>query len=112
MIFETKNGSSLDSDLISNYLDSLVNRFFKILPIREENEESLGVYLNSFQQELIGCKDLITALNNDALFLSLLSSLQYLIDNPECPVQTVRRNVFNSISVCKKLKSNYTSNQN
>lgn len=107
MKIDTSANIPLDSELMSNYFDSLVNRFFKILPIKEQNCESLDIYLVTFQHELIGCKSLITAINNDALFLSLISCLQYLIDHPECSVKTVRRYVFNAISICNKLKSIY-----
>lgn len=101
----------MDSKLLSNYFKSLVNRFFKILPIREQEDESLVIYLKSFQEELLGCQELIVALEYDALFISLLTTLQYLIDHPDSSVQSVRRKVFNAISVCNKLKSMYAEVQ-
>lgn len=106
MTIDTVNGSTIDMDLLNNYLKNLVNLFFKILPMRENEEDSLPVYMKSLQSELIGCKEIITALNNDHLFLSLISILQYLIDN-DCSVKDVRREVFNAISICNKLKTRY-----
>ena len=107
MMIETTAGVPMDSELLVNYFRSLVNRFFKILPIREQGDESLVVYLESFQKELLGCQSLIVAIKNDALYISLLATLQYLIDNPDCSVKAVRRQVFNAISICNKLKSVY-----
>ena len=103
----TTAGVPIDSKAMKKYMNSLVNRFFKILPIREQGDESLVVYLRSFQKELLGCQGLIEGLKHDALFVSLVSILQYLIDHPECSVKSVRREVFNAISVCNKLQSMY-----
>ena len=107
MIFETKVGVPMDVRLFNNYMRSLVNRFFKILPIRESGEDSLETYMRSLQAELLGCKELIVAIHEDPLFMSLLNILQYLIDNPECSLTVVRREVFRAISICNKLKAKY-----
>ena len=109
MSIETSVGVDMDTELLSNYLKNLVNRFFKILPIREQNEESLTTYMQSLQAELLGCKGLVSAIQNDASYLTLLSILQYLIDNPECTVREVKREVFRAISICNKLKAQYAS---
>lgn len=101
------NGESVDTELLCNYFKRLVNQFFKILPIRENEHESMPAYLSSLQAELLGCKSFIPELCTDPSFLSLLSILQYLIDYPECSVREVRREVFHSISICNKLKALY-----
>lgn len=106
---ETTAGIPIDATVLHNYFKNLVNNFFKILPIREQNEESLIVYMQSLQAELLGCKALISSIQNDALYLTLLSILQYLIDNPECSVREVKREVFRAISICNKLKAQYVS---
>jgi hypothetical protein len=107
MIIETSTGTPVNSELLYNYFKALVNRFFKILPIRETEDTSLTVYMQGLQRELLGCKELIPELRTDAVYLSLLGILQYLIDNPECTVREVRREVFSAISLCNKLKSVY-----
>lgn len=112
MNIDTATGLPVDNQLVINYLKSLVNRFFKILPIRENNDDSLEIYLDSLLKELIGFKSLIIGINNNAMFMSLLSTLQYLIDNPKCSIKTVRRQVFNSISTCNKLIYIYSDSSN
>ena len=111
MIVNTSIGIPMDSQLFSNYMRSLINRFFKILPIKESGneygEESLETYMKSLQAELLGCNELIITIHEDPLLISLLSILQYLIDNPECSLVTVRREVFRAISICNKLKAKY-----
>lgn len=109
MMVETTAGMPLDAEVLHNYFRNLVNHFFKILPIREQNEESLTTYMQSLQAELLGCKGLVSAIQNDASYLTLLSILQYLIDNPECTVREVKREVFRAISICNKLKAQYAS---
>lgn len=109
MMVETTDGMPIDAEVLHNYFRNLVNHFFKILPIREQNEESLTTYMQSLQAELLGCKGLVSAIQNDASYLTLLSILQYLIDNPECTVREVKREVFRAISICNKLKAQYAS---
>lgn len=107
MMVETSIGVPMSAKMLSEYMRSLVNRFFKILPIRENGEESLGTYMESLQGELLGCRELIIAIHEDPMFVSLLNILQYLIDNPECSLVTVKREVFRAISICNKLKAKY-----
>lgn len=92
---------------LRKYLSGLVDRFFKILPLWEDNEESLPTYLESLQLELIGFNGLMKAVDDDKDFVSLLSILQYLIDNPDTSTRTVKREVFRAISICNKLRSKY-----
>lgn len=105
----TSVGEPITSNLLRNYFHNLVNQFFKILPMRENDEESLCIYMKSLQSELIGCKALIPDIRENSLFLTLLAILQYLSDNPACSVVEVKREVFRAISVCNKLQSIYAS---
>lgn len=107
MMIQTKVGVPMDAVVLNNYFRALINLFFKILPIWESGESSLETYMRSLQAELLGCKELIEAIHDDPLFLSLISILQYLIDNPSLQVTTVKREVFRAISICNKLKARY-----
>lgn len=103
---KTVTGVDVPRDLVVNHLDKLVNQFFKILPLKESGEKTYGQYIQSLQVELIGCKSLMYALSYDSMYLALIAILQYLIDN-DCEVSVVRREVFKSISICKKLQNKY-----
>ena len=107
MMRESTVGVPMDAMVLNNYFRTLINLFFKILPIKESGESSLDTYMRSLQAELLGCKELIEAIHEDPLFLSLIAILQYLIDNPSCEVSVVKREVFRAISICNKLKSRY-----
>lgn len=107
MMIETIAGHSITSELLHNYFGRLVNRFFKILPMRENQEGSLCTYMQSLQVELLGCKGFIPAMSKDSDFLTMLSILQYLIENPKCNISDVKREVFRAISICNRLQSRF-----
>jgi hypothetical protein len=109
MMINTTAGVPMDASVLRNYFKTLINLFFKILPIWESGESSLTVYMKSLQAELLGCKELIEAIHEDAQFLSLISILQYLIDTPSCDISIVKREVFRAISICNKLKARYAA---
>lgn len=102
----TNLGMSIPTPTISRYLRRLINQFFKILPLREDEEPSLQEYMRSLQVEIIGNISLIQEMSEDDEFVSLVSILQYLIDN-ECDVRTVKREVFKAIGICKSVQSRH-----
>lgn len=104
----TTTRQTVRNDLVKNYFHDLVNRFFKILPMRENGEESLQTYMRSLRVELIGGKGLLPELRVNSSYLTLMAILEYLIDTPECTVSDVRREVFHAISVCNKLEEYFT----
>lgn len=107
MILQTTVGVPMDAMVLENYFCTLINLFFKILPIWESGENSLETYMKGLQAELLGCRELIEAIYHDSMFLSLISILQYLINRPFLKVSTVKREVFQAISICNKLKAKY-----
>lgn len=102
----TDKNIELPNKVVQKYLSALIGQFYKILPIKESGEPSLYKYMESLQRELIGCHDLIVALNHDELYLSLLAILQYLIET-DCDTKTVKCEVFKAISICEKLQKKY-----
>lgn len=99
---KTSKNIYIPDQLLCNYIRSLIGQFYKILPIKESGEPSLSKYIDSLQRELMGCQGLIPALKFDEHYLSLLAILQYHYEN-ECPVETVRSDIFKAINICKKL---------
>lgn len=96
-------GDNISNELLGGYIDSLVNCFFKILPMRENGEQSLALYMEGLRREMLGCGSLIPALNKEPMYLTLMCILQSFIDNPEMDISDVKRDVFRAISVCNKL---------
>ena len=104
----TTCGIELNNELFANKLRGFVNQFYKILPIKESGEPTLNQYIKSLQREMLGCQALIVALDNDAQYLSLLSILQYMIDN-DCDVATVKSDVFRAINILKRMQARLTT---
>ena len=100
---------SLPNELIRNYFHHLVNCYFKILPIREDEEKTISVYLESLKAEMLGCGSLLNSIKNDPAYMTLLSILQYFIDHPDCDIAQVRREVFRAIRICNKIAEKYTA---
>ena len=105
---ETVNGGGLSREALASYLGNLVNLLFKILPMRESNEETLSIYIDGLQRELIGFEALFSAVDNDPGLVDILAIIRYLADHPDCSVKKVRYDVFRAISICNKLKARYT----
>ncbi len=95
--------AGMDSRLLRNYTQSLVNRCFKILPMKEKDEVSLPSYLDSLDAELLGCQSLASSVKYDPAFAGLICIIRFLKDHPECQVAEVKRQVFKAISLCNKL---------
>lgn len=109
-MMKTMSGGAIDSALVNNYFNGLVGMYFKILPLYEKNEKSLMVYMENLRDELEGCKNVISAINDDPMYLSLISVLQYLIDSiysEDFTTSQIKQKVFGAISVCKKLAEKY-----
>jgi len=96
----------IPDELFVNYLKFLVGKVFKILPISESEPDTLKDYLESLILELSGSIQLISKIKCDGSFISLLSTLQYFIDN-ECTNEVYRREVFKCISIINKLQKRY-----
>lgn len=94
--------------MLDNYLSGLVNKFFKILPMKEDNEPSVNEYMSSLQVELIGSKNIVKSLGDDAMYMTIISILQYLIDE-DCDIRVVKREVFKAISCINKLSDRYVA---
>ena len=100
----TRYNIELSDRLVDNKIDCLIAQFYKILPIRESGEKTLRQYMTSLMREMLGMKDLITALNDDGRYLSVMSVLQYMIDH-ECDIPTTRCDVFKAIGILKKMQN-------
>lgn len=96
----------IPNELFNNYLKYLINKMFKVLPMKEHEVKSLNSYLRSLQIELIGSTELIGVLKNDPQFLSLMNTIQFFIDN-EYDNKTCKREVFKCIHILEDLQKKY-----
>ncbi len=104
-MIEIKYGE-LPKKSLERYFKFLVNKVYKILPMKEEKCDTLKQYLESLQVELIGNSELLSFLTDEPQFISLLNIIQYLItceyDNKAC-----KREVFKAIKLIESINSKY-----
>ena len=51
MMIQTTVGVPMDAMVLNNYFRTLINLFFKILPIKESGESSLDTYMRSLRMD-------------------------------------------------------------
>lgn len=106
----TTQNEKISSRMASNYINALVNKFYKILPIKETNEDTLKPYLESLLREMLGLGELMAFFHDDDRYLTLLCIVRYFIDH-EADIGTVRTEVFRAIGILKKLQKKYCTNE-
>ena len=98
----------ISREVVKKRVAELVNQFYKILPLRENESDTLSQYSSSLLREMLGMKELIKEWHDDGQYVSLLGILQFITDNPRCDVATVKSDVFKAINIIKRLQAKYT----
>jgi len=99
------NINNLGDKFLINYLNFLINRVYKCLPMKEKEEPSLSLHIESLLREVIGNQNLIIQLKNNANFISLIGKLNYLAINKDIKMKEYRKDIFDCISLIEKIKS-------
>lgn len=102
----TTKYNPLPSELCADYFDKLVNRVYKLLPLKEENSDTIDTYIKDLLFELTGNNEVIISLKNDGSFLSIIGRIEKL--QTESDIKTYRREVFNCIQNVTRLKRKYS----
>ena len=101
-MIEVKYGM-LPKENFCKYFEFLINKTYKILPLKEENSDTLKSYLESYQRELIGNMDLIPLLVDEPRFITVLNTMQFLISE-EYSDKVCKREVFKCIHILEAIK--------
>ena len=104
-MIEVKYGL-LPKENFCRYIEFLINKTYKILPLKEENSDTLKSYLESYQRELIGNMDLVPLLVNEPKFITVLNTIQYLISE-EYSDKICKREVFKCIRILEEINEKY-----
>lgn len=99
----------LPNDLLIAYVDGLIDKIFKLLPLREENSLTLNKYIEGLLREIIGGKELIEELKNNQDIISILGILQNLMN--ENNFESYRSDIFKCINLVKKIKKSLGSDK-
>lgn len=103
-MIETKYNPISDK-LVSNYFTTLINKFYKILPMSEERSETLDKYIESLLFEMTGNQEAITLIHNDGQYVQLIGVLESLRGCND--IKTVKREVFKCIRSIESLNQKY-----
>lgn len=90
---------------LDGYLQNLIDKVFKILPMKEEQCSTLPSYLRSLESELVGCYKLWDELADEPQFLALINVVNYLAFE-EYDVAVCKREVFKAIHLVESVKKN------
>lgn len=87
------------------YLKSLVNSVYKILPLYEESNVGLDIYIRSLLFELDGLDNVVPLENSDE-YLALMSNLNSIMNevvSVDSKKSVVKREVFKCINIIKSM---------
>ena len=99
----TKYNTELPGEMLAGALKDLINKIYKILPLKETEEASIAVYIPALIREVMGMNELIEALHEDGRFISLVSILENL-SSDEVDVATTKSDVFKAINIVRLIQ--------
>lgn len=102
----TKYGFDFPADVINKYVIRLTNQLWKLIPMRENNED-WQKQLETVIIEVVGLKEVFSL---DPLFIQLLAKLEGL-KAIDLDFSLYRKTVFETINLLQELKKNVKSNE-
>lgn len=85
-----------------NYLCKLIDRIYKIIPLKEENIETVGSYIENIIDEIMGNAELINSIDCDPRVMIITSTLCSIVG--ETDHGTYKRSVFKCIRYIEQLR--------
>ena len=94
----SKYGDNINEEVLSEYFRILINRIFKILPLRQEHILTLDRYVDNLIIELSGGENFLL---NQGIYIELINNLEVFHDLTE--VRDIKKQVFRCIDICNKI---------
>lgn len=101
MAMTSNSQSYIDMDYIDAYVELLVGKIFKLLPMKEQDNPTLLKYHESLMVELTGFSFVAKEHVDKALLVSIISSINGLLDIDD--MKLYKRKVFECINATKRL---------
>ena len=99
----------INNEDISNRLKQLINLIYKLLPMREEEDNNWQTLLSTIMEEIAGMQRLLIEKDGDILF-SLLCKLEGLFTLTEKDsFFDFRRTIFECLNLMNKVKENVST---
>ena len=91
--------------MLKAYLQSLTGRIFKILPMREQQEQGDNLYLESLSLEMHGACETFPCLRACPDYIMLLNTVNGLC--ADTPLPFLKREVFKMLSAIDEIRDEY-----
>lgn len=94
-----------DNQKLIVYLNSIVNSVFKVLPLYEEKNIGVEIYVESLLFELYGLEKVVS-ISDSYEYISLLSNLESVkseIAKEDSKKSVIKREVFKCINIIKNM---------
>lgn len=96
-----------DKTRLPVYLESLVNNVFKVLPLYEEENVGVSIYIDSLLFEVYGL-DKVVPIESSYEYLTILSTIESIkseMEKEDSSKKVIRREVFKCINIIKNMSS-------
>lgn len=91
--------------MLSSYLNSLIGKLFKIIPLKEESsKEDFHAYVDSLWIEMSGACKTFPVLWDSPKYITLLNIVGFMSMN-DVELSRCRREVFQAIDIVKKIQN-------
>lgn len=90
------------ADIRDGFYRHLINCIYKILPLKEDENDGLDDYIDSVLIQLYGSLNTYSDLNYNQQFISIINTLQYFKNN-EYTVKQCKREVFRCINILQHM---------
>lgn len=97
---KTKYNGEISNELLSEYFEYLIGKFYKILPMKESEISTLNVYCDLLLYELAGGQSILM---NDALFVELIFNLESLVSTNDKKIY--KPLIFKCTNLCKVISA-------
>ena len=98
------NPNDIPTEAHINYLKILISKIFKILPMKEQNVDTVNVHIDSLLMELMGYTTLFEVMHNDARLVTVICTLKALNKTEiDIPHSVYKREVFKCIKCIEQL---------
>jgi hypothetical protein len=99
------DNNKIPTSMIQSYLSGLIDKLYKVLPMKENNDVTLNTYSESLLNELIGGIKIFTTFDSDtkAKYLTMLNVITFLNKN-DFDNSTCKREIFKCIRLVRDIQ--------
>jgi hypothetical protein len=86
--------------LIKRYMQRLIPKIFKLMPLKENKDENYNIYLSKLIIQIMGFKDITIYVNETPSLIDIIANLSGLKN--ECDIRIHNSIVKECINICQR----------